>query len=63
MITAEINGVKTRIFDTPKEALDAGCFIDSPIPDGDGLLHAHLHNGSEWTIALVRLARNGKSQP
>ena len=63
MIKGEVNGVEVRIFDSLDEALKAGCFIDTPIPDEAGFLHARFHNGTEWTPAIVRMRRFAEAKP
>jgi hypothetical protein len=42
-----------KIFKSVKEALRAGFMIDSPIPDTDGYLHAHIHTAAGRAQALV----------
>lgn len=42
-----------QIFKSVKEAIRAGFMIDSPIPDSDGFLHAHIHTQAGWAQALV----------
>jgi hypothetical protein len=41
------------IFQSVKEALRAGFIIDSPIPDADGFLRAHIRTPAGWAEALV----------
>jgi hypothetical protein len=47
------NVMGIQIFESVKEALSAGFMIDSPIPDSDGFLHAHIHTPTGWAQALV----------
>jgi hypothetical protein len=42
-----------KIFQSVKEALRAGFMIDSPIPDANGFLRAHIHTRAGWAEALV----------
>jgi hypothetical protein len=42
-----------KIFQSVKEALRAGFMIDSPIPDAEGFLRAHMHTSAGWAQALV----------
>jgi hypothetical protein len=42
-----------KIFQSVLDALRAGFMIDSPIPDADGFLRAHIHTSAGWAQALV----------
>ena len=43
------------IFNTVIEALRAGYCIESPIPDGEGFLHARIRCAGGLAKALIRL--------
>jgi hypothetical protein len=45
-----------QIFNSVKEAVLAGFMIESPIPDGEGFLHARIHTRVGLAMALVRVA-------
>lgn len=42
------------IFGSVVEAIRAGFEILSPHPDSEGFLHARIHTGRGWAVALVR---------
>ena len=46
------------IFGTVEEALRAGFAIESPIPDGEGFLHARIRTSSGWARGLIRSKNN-----
>jgi hypothetical protein len=50
------------IFSTSEEALHAGFTIESPIPDGEGFLHARIRRSKGWERALIRtkVSNNGR---
>jgi hypothetical protein len=50
------------IFSTSEEALHAGFMIESPIPDGEGFLHARMRTSNGWERALIRtkVSNNGR---
>ena len=43
-----------QIFQNVLEAIRAGFIIESPIPDGEGFLHARIRTARGWAVALVR---------
>ena len=43
------------VFTDIQAALRAGFMIESPIPDGEGFLHARTRTERGWAIALVHL--------
>ena len=50
------------IFSTSEEALRAGFMIESPIPDGEGFVHARIRTSNGWEGALIRtkVSNNGR---
>lgn len=42
-----------QIFQSVIDAIRAGFIIDSPIPDAQGFLHAHIQTRAGWAQALV----------
>jgi hypothetical protein len=50
------------IFSTSEEALRAGFMIESPTPDDEGFLNAHIRTSNGWGRALIRtkVSNNGR---
>jgi len=46
------------IFRSVREAVRAGYTLESPYPDSEGFLHAHIHTAAGWAKALVRTIPN-----
>ena len=42
------------IFESVPAALNAGFMIESPVPDGQGFIHARIRMTAGWAKALVR---------
>ena len=44
------------IFESVRDAVDAGFAIESPTPDCEGFLHARIQTRAGWAKALVRMS-------